>query len=475
MNYDANGNTTQKGVQQFTYDYRNQLLSAQDLNIDVNYKYDPFGRRVEKTTVGSSTTTKYFYDFNQVIEERNSSNHVTKQYVYGNGIDEILRVDKYESGNPVPYYYHTNAIGSVTAITDSSGQLVERISYDTFGMPTITDSSGTVISSSTIGNEYLFQGRRYDRAANLYYYRARYYDPIMGRFLQNDPMGYADSMNLYQGFGMNPVNFVDPFGLISAIPNRQPGPAPNFNVESGIKVIDYTVLNVLNSLFNLLGFTINTTTGALGFIDDKRWDFIDFTASKLKLIDRGEWRDDPQFRSLVDAWMIQNSMAKGTQYMFSYADEATQAAINLIRKKGGKILSVKGNVIVHTGGELSTDEMAEALGRGKTKWENNSAYQSIDDASGNVNYVGITNNVERRAAEHLRGRGIRIRPIQGLQKLSRSEAKAVEQVLIELHGLENHGVSLLNKINSIAKSNPKYADALMRGREILKELGYIDF
>ncbi|MCK4765024.1 MAG: hypothetical protein KAW12_22690, partial [Candidatus Aminicenantes bacterium] len=213
LSYDQNGNTTQKGVQQFTYDYKNQLLSAQDLNIDVNYRYDPFGRRVEKTT--GSSTTKYFYDFNQVIEERNSSNQVLKQYVYGNGIDEILRVDKYESGNPIPYYYHTNAIGSVTAITGSSGDLVERISYDTFGMPTITDSSGEIISTSTIGNEYLFQGRRYDKTANLYYYRARYYDPIMGRFLQNDPMGYADSMNLYQGFGMNPVNFIDPLGLLT--------------------------------------------------------------------------------------------------------------------------------------------------------------------------------------------------------------------------------------------------------------------
>ena len=194
MSYDANGNTTQKGAQHFTYDYRSRLISAESPNATISYKYDPFGRRVEKTT--GSSTTKYFYDFNQVIEERDSSNQVLKQYVYGNGIDEILRVDKYESGSPIPYYYHTNAIGSVTAITDSSGSLVERISYDTFGMPTITGTSGEVIPASTIGNEYLFQGRRYDRETNLYYYRARYYDPIMGRFLQTDPMGYRDSMNL---------------------------------------------------------------------------------------------------------------------------------------------------------------------------------------------------------------------------------------------------------------------------------------
>jgi RHS repeat-associated protein len=63
-----------------------------------------------------------------------------------------------------------------------------------------------------IDNELLFQGRRYEKETNLIYFRARYYDPIMGRFLSVDPMGYQDSMNLYQGFNMNPVNFVDPFG-----------------------------------------------------------------------------------------------------------------------------------------------------------------------------------------------------------------------------------------------------------------------
>jgi RHS repeat-associated protein len=196
------------------------MVSSTDGSTTVNFKYDPLGRRVQKT-IDTGTTAKtinFYYDGNQVIEERDGSDQVLKQYVYGNGIDEILRIDKYEGGTATPYYFHTNAIGSVTAVSDSDGTLVERVSYDTFGMPTFTDyltdsQNPTVVNHSVIGNDILFQGRRYDKETNLYYYRARYYDPIMGRFLQTDPIGYRDSMNLYQAFNMNPVNIIDPMGL----------------------------------------------------------------------------------------------------------------------------------------------------------------------------------------------------------------------------------------------------------------------
>jgi RHS repeat-associated protein len=215
LSYDLNGNLTQRSTQHNVYDYRNRIVKATDGSSTVNFKYDALGRRIQKeVTLGSqSKTTNFYYSGHQVIEERDGSDQVTRQLIYGNGIDEVIRVDKYTGTTSTPYYFHINEIGSITAVTDANGNIVERVYYDIYGIPTFKDAAGNVIPKSSIGNNILFQGREYDPELNLYYFRARYYDPIMGRFLSTDPMGYADSMNLYQAFNMNPYNFADPFGL----------------------------------------------------------------------------------------------------------------------------------------------------------------------------------------------------------------------------------------------------------------------
>ena len=98
-----------------------------------------------------------------------------------------------------------------------------------------------------------------------------------------------------------------------------------------------------------------------------------------------------------------------------------------------------------------------------------SVYRSLN-ASGKVQYVGITNNLARRSAEHLATKGIQIEKLLG--NLSRADARAVEQALIEIHGLGKEGGTLLNQINSIASSNPAYAEQLQRGYELLRSVGY---
>ena len=106
------------------------------------------------------------------------------------------------------YYYHYNALGSVVALSDSYGDSCQSYEYSAFGEVWASDPN-------FIANPYMFTGRRFDYETGLYYYRARYYNPYIGRFLQTDPVGYGDGINWYAYCGNNPLNFVDPSGLYS--------------------------------------------------------------------------------------------------------------------------------------------------------------------------------------------------------------------------------------------------------------------
>ena len=111
------------------------------------------------------------------------------------------------------YHYFQDAQRNVRSMIDDSGNIVEHYEYDAYGDVSIYDGSGNVLTASSVGNEFFFTGRRLDSEIGLYYYRARYYDAGMGRFISRDPLGYYDSMNLYGYVGNNPMNYTDPFGL----------------------------------------------------------------------------------------------------------------------------------------------------------------------------------------------------------------------------------------------------------------------
>ena len=116
--------------------------------------------------------------------------------------------------NDIWYYYHRDRQGNIIALSSETGSLVEKYEYTPYGMPLVYDDVNTFIGTeSCCGNPYMFTGRRYDSESGIYYYRARMYSPLLGRFMQVDPLRYYDSMNLYQYCGNNPVNYLDPSGL----------------------------------------------------------------------------------------------------------------------------------------------------------------------------------------------------------------------------------------------------------------------
>jgi len=206
--YDNNGNLTFDGIYYKTYDGEVRLLkdSASPLNV-ITYKYDAFGRRVQK--IFNGVPLKYTYSGLAQVEERDGiTNSLRSTTVFKNFLTPITN-----EKNGATYYYHQNELNSVEAISNSSGNLTESYRYDVFGKQTIYDGSNNIITSSIASNRFGFTGQEYDSAtgSNRFYFRN--YNPATGTFNQRDLIGYADGMGMYQYLQNNPANGVDVFGL----------------------------------------------------------------------------------------------------------------------------------------------------------------------------------------------------------------------------------------------------------------------
>ncbi len=164
-----------------------------------SFKYDPFGRRIYKS---SSATSVFAYDGDNLIEETNASGGVVARYSQTTEIDEPLAMLR----GGTTSYYEQDGLDSVTSLSNGAGALAQTYTFDSFGKQTA--SSGSLV------NPFQYTARELDSETNLYFYRARYYDPASGRFISEDPVGFdGGDINVYRYSFNEPVLLIDPSGL----------------------------------------------------------------------------------------------------------------------------------------------------------------------------------------------------------------------------------------------------------------------
>jgi RHS repeat-associated protein len=193
LTYDLNGNLTSDGTNTYTWNARNELASIAG-SVAASFQYDAVGRRRSKTIGGLQTS--FLYEGDNVVQEQSSGT----ANVLAAALDEFFT----RSDATGTTSFIVDALGSTVALTDSAGAVQAQYTYEPFG--------NSSVSGAASNNPSQYTGREND-ATGLYYYRARYYSPVLQRFVSEDPIEFAGGdLNLYSYVGNKPTGFVDPVG-----------------------------------------------------------------------------------------------------------------------------------------------------------------------------------------------------------------------------------------------------------------------
>ena len=262
LSWDANGNLLSDGTRVFTYDSRNRLTSFHNNSASAFFVVDGLGERVSRTANG--VTTGYLVDdlsptgYPQVVEEV-SGGAVSRRYTYGPSRISMTSL----SSNTTSYYLY-DISGNVRALTDATGNITDSYEYDSYG--------DLLAHEGSTANDYLYRGERFDDDSSLYYLRARYYDPMSGRFITADEFegreGDPRSLHRYSYGKANPLSWSDPTGFdaeevgIALAPSAK---AVQFFIVS-VEFGGESTLVAPGPLFTPGPFVEGTLTGALGYI-----------------------------------------------------------------------------------------------------------------------------------------------------------------------------------------------------------------
>lgn len=389
FSFDDRGNLTYDGIFYKTYDAENRLIKDSSSPASViTYGYDAINRRIIKTINGN--TLKYTYSGVAPIEERNSSNVLLNRTIFNGFLSPVMNE---KNGNK--FYYHPNEMGSVEAISNNSGRLMESYRYDVYGQLSRFDSLSNPLASSLTGNRFGFTGQEYDSASNSYRFFYRNYSPETGVFNQRDLIEYVDGLGMYQYVGNNPANGVDVWGLQEQcsgdfLQSMSAGMGGNY-----IVLWDETFIG--DNLDNLIQVLSDEGAELRDLANSAE-------AEARRLVREGiELRKSKWFRpgdNLGKKWQALNQLVKSKGLNLS-ADAASSLNTTLskvggaLKTGGSKVLGVIGGIAVAVDAGINGANTYESISEGDTygAWINgNKTVESISNLNpinGGVNLISV--------------------------------------------------------------------------------------